>query len=98
DYLTQKRLVKDPETAGLSVCYPSFPDFSENAWKEELDLAKSLRFQLNTIDSTALDSQDQFLFQILSEYADCQLEKEGMESFRVLSLLSPESGLMVQVP
>ena len=61
DYMTERRLVRDPEAAGLSVCYPSFPDLTENAWKKELDLAKSLRFQLNTIDSTSLDAEDQFL-------------------------------------
>ncbi len=98
DYMTERRLVRDPEAAGLSVCYPSFPDLTENAWKKELDLAKSLRFQLNTIDSTTLDAEDQFLYQLLSDHADKQLETEEFSSFRLLSWLSPEQGLMVEIP
>ncbi len=98
DYLSQRRLIEDPAESGISVCYPAFPDLSENELKRRLDLARSLRFQLDIIDSAALDSQDQFLYALLSEHADRELEIEGMETFLLLSLLSPENGLMVRVP
>lgn len=103
DYLTQRQFYQDPEaavsgTVGLTICDPALPDLSETAWEQQLEIIKSLKFQLGTLNQSQLTSQRQKLYHILSFYADNELKKEGLSSFRLLSALSPEQGLMAQIP
>ena len=98
DYLTQRRILSDPEAEGIEACSPSLPDVSENPWNHQVDMAKSLRFQLDLLDKTALDYPQQNLYDLLFFSVDSQMKGEGLESFRLLTFLSPETGLMTKIP
>lgn len=106
DYLTQRQFYQDPAAAGtsgsgtvsLTICDPALPDLSETAWEQQLEMIKSLKFQLGTINQSQLTSERQKLYDILTFYADNELKKDGLSAFRLLSALSPEQGLMVRIP
>lgn len=97
DYLTQRtNPFLEPDEDML--CTPSFPDLSEVGWNQHMDLVKSLKFQLKTIDPALLNPDQQVFYDILSFYSDQELSMAPMKQFRLLCYLSPQSGLMVQIP
>ncbi len=98
DYMTQHFYYQDPEGAGLIPCYPAFWDISETGWEQRMELIKSLKLQLDGTEKNLLSQEQQFSWQVLSSYANLELALEGTEHFRLLRFLSPEKGLMVQVP
>ncbi len=98
NYLTQHAYFQDPEASGLIPCYPSFWDLSEMGWYSYSQIIKSLKLQLDAIDKTLLNHDQQFFYDLLSQYADWELAWEGMEHFLLLQYLSPDKGLMVTIP
>lgn len=98
DYLTQRMYYQDPEASGLIPCYPSFWDLSEMGWYSYSQIIKSLKLQLDAMDPTMLNRNQRFFYDLLNQYADRELAWEGMEHFQLLHYLSPDRGLMVQVP
>lgn len=106
DYLTERQFYRDPKSFSasnksgihLTICEPALPDLSETTWEQHLEIVKSLKFQLGLIDRSQLTGSRQKLYDILSFYADAELKKEGLSDFRILLALSPEQGLMLQIP
>lgn len=95
DYLTRHQYAPGPEEAGPG---PGFQDLSETGWAEHMELAKSLKFQLGTIDRERLKDDEQFFYDILAFYADHELSLEEMNDFRLLGCLAPDTGLIVRIP
>lgn len=106
DYLTERQFYRQPEAVRplgedgiqLAVCEPALPDLSETAWDQQLETVKSLKFQLGITDRSQLSGDRQGLYDLLSFYADAELKKEGLSAFRLLHALSPDQGLMLQIP
>ncbi len=81
-----------------SPFYPAFQDLTETGWNQRLEIIKSLKFQLGILDPALLAPDQRDMYDILSFFADKELAMASMKNFRLLHYLSPECGLMVQIP
>lgn len=92
-----EQLLKDYEAERSEPHLPvlSFGDTSHTAWEDELSHLKSLKFNLDSIDSSTLDSRQRLLFHILNDYCSTELSKEGLESFHLLTCLSTDENTVM---
>ncbi len=97
DYVAQLTAPFGPSPQ-LPLLNPAFPDLSEMGWDQRLEVIKSLKFQLGIIEPASLAPAQREFYEILSFFADKELDMASMKDFRLLHYLSPESGLMVQIP
>ncbi|MDO5418258.1 MAG: DUF885 family protein [Lachnospiraceae bacterium] len=97
DYMTWQLLPADQRPDGTAAPEPAFPDLTEYS-RQQMELMKSVKFQLGTIEPETLSQPQKDLYQCLSFYADTRLSQEGMASFRILEAFSPTEGIPALLP
>ena len=86
----------DPAAFGITDYSRTFEDVSLEANRQVISDVKSLKKQLNDIDSRLLTKDQLLTYTILSSYVNTQLDSEGMELYD--QPLSSSLGVQAQLP